>query len=88
MLFKKHGYRFIALAVGIVVGLSGGIAINKRASAKYDDVLKSNWQNYDGAEVALDKKTGVEYLVVSSNDERGLSITPRLNANGKPIVKK
>lgn len=35
----------------------------------------------------VDKKTHVHYLVIESNDSKGISITPRLDKNGKPIVK-
>lgn len=61
---------------------------NKSASADGEGILN----NFDGnvttqSYVATDKETKIQYLVVENGGGReGITITPRLNKDGKPMI--
>ena len=75
----------MVLLAGIVIGACWV----KPVGAKVISPLKSINTNYTEpfSYEMVDRKTHVHYLVVESREDSGTSITPRLDKNGKPIVK-
>ena len=43
---------------------------------------------HDKAGIIVDKETGVEYVIYHDHWNSTTSITPRINANGKPYIRK
>lgn len=81
--------KYVSLPVVLLFGVFLGAYWNKPINAKTIAPLKSINTNYTDpfSYEMVDKKTHVHYLVVESREDSGISITPRLDKNGKPIVK-
>lgn len=87
---KNNKYKIIILPAVLLVGIFIGGCTDSEMRADSQDVLKEQHQTTDlaNSDVVVDKKTHVEYLVIDGMDTRGgVSITPRLDTNGKPIIK-
>lgn len=87
---KKNKYKIIILPAVLLVGIFIGGCTSSETRANSQDVLKeqNRTTNLANSDIVVDKKTHVEYLVIDSMDDRGgVSITPRLDTNGKPIIK-
>ncbi|WP_289460959.1 DUF6440 family protein [Lactobacillus intestinalis] len=87
---KKNKYKIIILPAILLVGIFIGGCTSSETRANSQDVLKEQNRTTDlaNSDIVVDKKTHVEYLVIDSLDNRGgVSITPRLDTNGKPIIK-
>lgn len=84
---KKNKFKIIILPTVLVAGIFIGACTNKTVYAGEDSPLKSigGWAFIYRSGLAVDKETHVQYIVVKNGD--GISITPRLNANGKPMTK-
>lgn len=84
---KKNKFKIIILPIVLLVGIFIGTCTNKTAYAGEDSPLKSigGWAFIYRTGLAVDKETHVQYIVVKNGD--GISVTPRLNANGKPMTK-
>lgn len=86
---KNNKYKIIILPAVLLVGIFIGGCSDNDARAEDTEPLRalnSDLQLNDSY-VMVDKKTHVQYLVVEENNQKGISITPRLNANGKPMTK-
>lgn len=81
--------KYLGLPLSLLVGVFLGNYWVKPIDAKTIAPLKSINTDYRDpfSYEMVDKKTHVHYLVIESNDSKGISITPRLDKNGKPIVK-
>ena len=87
---KNNKYKIIILPAVLLVGIFIGGCTSSETRANSQDVLKeqNRTTNLANSDIVVDKKTHVEYLVIDSMDDRGgVSITPRLDTNGKPIIK-
>lgn len=91
---SKNKYKIIILPAVLIAGIFIGGCTNGETRANSQDVLKeqNRTTNLANSDIVVDKKTHVEYLVIDSMDDRGdnrggVSITPRLDTNGKPIIK-
>lgn len=84
---KKNKYRIIILPAVLVAGIFIGACTNKTVYAGEVSPLKSGggWAFIYRSGLAVDKETHVQYIVVKNGD--GISVTPRLNENGKPMTK-
>lgn len=84
---KKNKFKIIILPAVLLVGIVIGGCTNKTVYADEDSPLKSigGWAFIYRSGLAVDKETHVQYIVVKNAD--GISVTPRLNANGKPMTK-
>lgn len=84
---SKNKYRIIILPAVLLVGIFIGACTNKTVYADEDSPLKSigGWAFIYRSGLAVDKETHVQYIVVKHGE--GISVTPRLNANGKPMTK-
>lgn len=84
---KKNKYRIIILPAVLVAGIFIGACTNKTVYAGEVSPLKSSggWAFIYRSGLAVDKETHVQYIVVKNGD--GISVTPRLNENGKPMTK-
>ena len=84
---SKNKYKIIILPAVLLVGIFIGACTNKTVYADEDSPLKSigGWAFIYRSGLAVDKETHVQYIVVKHGD--GISVTPRLNANGKPMTK-
>ena len=84
---KKNKYKIIILPAVLLVGIFIGTCTNKTVYADEDSPLKSisGWAFIYRSGLAVDKETHVQYIVVKNGD--GISVTPRLNENGKPMTK-
>lgn len=84
---KKNKYKIIILPAVLLVGIFIGTCTNKTVYADEDSPLKSigGWAFIYRSGLAVDKETHVQYIVAKNGD--GISVTPRLNANGKPMTK-
>ena len=93
---KNNKYKIIILPAVLLVGIFIGGCTSSETRANSQDVLKENvlkeqnrTTNLANSDIVVDKKTHVEYLVIDSMDDRGgVSITPRLDTNGKPMIEK
>lgn len=88
---RKNKYKIIILPAVLLVGIFIGGCTSSETRANSQDVLKEQNQTTDlaNSDIVVDKKTHVEYLVIDSMDNRGgVSITPRLNSDGKPMIEK
>lgn len=81
--------KYVSLPLVLLIGVFLGAYWNKPVNAKIVAPLKSINTNYTDpfSYEMVDKKTHVHYLVVESREDSGISITPRLDNNGKPIIK-
>ena len=84
---KNNKYKIIILPAVLVAGIFIGGCTNKTVYAGEDSPLKSigGWAFIYRSGLAVDKETHVQYIVVKNGD--GISVTPRLNASGKPLTK-
>lgn len=85
---KKNKFKIIILPAVLLVGIFIGGCTSSETRANSQDVLKEQNRTTDlaNSDIVVDKKTHVEYLVIDSMGG-GVSITPRLDTNGKPIIK-
>ena len=92
---KNNKYKIIILPAVLLVGIFIGGFTSSETRANSRDVLKeqNRTTNLANSDIVVDKKTHVEYLVIDSMDDHGnnrggVSITPRLNSDGKPMIEK
>ena len=93
---KNNKYKIIILPAVLLVGIFIGGCTSSETRANSQDVLKeqNRTTNLANSDIVVDKKTHVEYLVIDSMDDHsmddrgGVSITPRLNSDGKPMIEK
>lgn len=81
--------KYLSLPAVLLIGIVIGTYWVKPIDAKTIAPLKSINKDYRDpfSYEMVDKKTHVHYLVIESNDNKDISITSRLDKNGKPIVK-
>lgn len=81
--------KYLSLPAVVLIGIVIGTYWVKPIEAKTIAPLKSINTDYRDpfSYEMVDKKTHVHYLVIESSDSKGISITPRLDKNGKLIVK-
>ncbi|MCC4456055.1 DUF6440 family protein [Limosilactobacillus reuteri] len=85
---KKWLIRSLVITIVFLTGMTVEGCTNKSASADGEGILN----NFDGnvttqSYVATDKETKIQYLVVENGGGReGITITPRLNKDGKPMI--
>lgn len=85
---KKQLIRSFAITIVFLTGMTVEGCTSKNTSADSNGILN----NFDGdptthSYVATDKETKVQYLVVeNSNNDEVITITPRLNKDGKPMI--
>ena len=80
---KKNKYKIIILPAVLLVGIFVGGCTNGETKADSQDILDDASFT---SKIVVDKETSVEYIVV----KRGINvygISPRLNSDGKPMVK-
>ena len=84
---SKNKFKIIILPAVLLVGIFISTYTNKTVYADEDSPLKSigGWAFIYRSGLAVDKETHVQYIVVKNGD--GISVTPRLNASGKPLTK-
>ena len=84
---SKNKFKIIILPAVLLVGIFISTYTNKTVYADEDSPLKSigGWAFIYRSGLAVDKETHVQYIVVKNDD--GISVTPRLNASGKPLTK-
>ena len=88
---SENKAKIIILPVVLLLGIFIGGCTNNETKADNQEILENQSGNtvYSNCDIAVDKETHVEYLVVDSTDSRGgISITPRLQSDGTPMVKK
>lgn len=81
---RKNKYKIIILPAVLLVGIFVGGCTNGETKADIQDILDDASFT---SKIVVDKETSVEYIVV----KRGINvygISPRLNSDGKPIIKK
>jgi len=81
---KKNKYKIIILPAVLLVGIFVGGCTNGETKADIQDILDDASFT---SKIVVDKEISVEYIVV----KRGINvygISPRLNSDGKPIIKK
>ena len=81
---KNNKYKIIILPAVLLVGIFVGGCTNGETKADIQDILDDASFT---SKIVVDKETSVEYIVV----KRGINvygIAPRLNSDGKPIIKK
>lgn len=85
---KKWLIRSLVITIVFLTGMTVEGCTSKNTSADSNGILN----NFDGdpttqSYVATDKETKVQYLVVeNSNNDEVITITPRLNKDGKPMI--
>ncbi|MCC4374651.1 DUF6440 family protein [Limosilactobacillus reuteri] len=85
---KKWLIRSFAITIVFLTGMIVEGCTSKNTSADSNGILN----NFDGdpttqSYVATDKETKDQYLVVeNSNNDEVITITPRLNKDGKPMI--
>ena len=85
---KKWLIRSLVITIFFLTGMIVEGCTSKNTSADSNGILN----NFDGdpttqSYVATDKETKVQYLVVENGGGReGITITPRLNRDGKPMI--
>ncbi|MCC4486247.1 DUF6440 family protein [Limosilactobacillus reuteri] len=85
---KKWLIRSLVITIVFLTGMIVEGCTSKSTSADSKGILN----NFDGdpitrSYVATDKETKVQYLVVENGGGReGITITPRLNKDGKPMI--
>ncbi|MCC4477414.1 DUF6440 family protein [Limosilactobacillus reuteri] len=85
---KKWLIRSLVITIVFLTGMTVEGCTSKNTSADSNGILN----NFDGdprtqSYVATDKETKVQYLVVENrNNEEVITITPRLNKDGKPMI--
>lgn len=80
---KKNKYKIILLPAVLLVGIVIGGCTNGETKADSQDVIDDASFT---SKIVVDKETNVEYIIV----KRGINvygISPRLNSDGKPIIK-
>lgn len=84
---RKNKYKIIILPAVLFAGIFIGGCTSKGSQVDSDSPLDyvSGWAFIYHSGVAVDKDTHVQYLVIKNGD--GIGVTPRLNANGKPVTK-
>ena len=88
---SKNKYKIIILPVVLLLGIFIGDCTNNETKADSQEILKNHSENtvFSDCDIVVDKETHVEYLVVDSTYPKGgISITPRLQSDGTPMVKK
>ena len=86
---KNNKYKIIILPAVLLAGIFIGGCSDNDARAEDAEPLRalnSDLQLNDSY-VMVDKKTHVQYLVVEENNQKWISDTQRVNANGKPMTK-
>lgn len=85
---KKWLSRSLVITIVFLTGMIVEGCTGKNTSADSEGILN----NFDSdpvtqSYVATDKETKVQYLIVENSDARkGITITPRLNKDGKPMI--
>lgn len=81
--------KMIVLPLTLLIGIVIGVWCTKPVNATIKEPLKMIDPDLDDpySYEMVDKDTHVHYLVVEDEDSKGISITPRLNKNGRPILK-
>lgn len=85
---KKWLSRSLVITIVFLTGMTVEGCTGKNTSADSEGILN----NFDSdpvtqSYVATDKETKVQYLIVENSDAReGITITPRLNKDGKPMI--
>ncbi|XYG83757.1 DUF6440 family protein [Limosilactobacillus reuteri] len=85
---KKWLSRSLVITIVFLTGMIVEGCTGKNTSADSEGILN----NFDSdpvtqSYVATDKETKVQYLIVeNSGARRGITITPRLNKDGKPMI--
>lgn len=80
--------RSLVITIVFLTGMTVEGCTGKNTSADSEGILN----NFDSdpvtqSYVATDKETKVQYLIVESSDaHEGITITPRLNKDGKPMI--
>lgn len=80
---KKNKFKIIILPAVLLVGIVIGGCTNGETKADSQDVIDDASFT---SKIVVDKETNVEYIIV----KRGINvygISPRLNSDGKPIIK-
>lgn len=86
---KKNKFKIIILPAALLLGIFIGGCTNNKVDAESSEPLRVTNSDLELNEsyVMVDKKTHIQYLVVEENNSKGISITPRLNRDGKPMTK-
>ena len=85
---KKWLSRSLVITIVFLTGMIVEGCTGKNTSADSEGILN----NFDSdpvtqSYVATDKETKVQYLIVENSVARkGITITPRLNKDGKPMI--
>ena len=85
---KKWLSRSLVITIVFLTGMIVEGCTGKNTSADSEGILN----NFDSdpvtqSYVATDKETKVQYLIVENSGSReGITITPRLNKDGKPMI--
>lgn len=85
---KKWLIRSLVITIVFLTGMIVEGCTSKGTSADSEGILN----NFDSdpvtqSYVATDKETKVQYLIVENSGAReGITITPRLNKDGKPMI--
>lgn len=85
---KKWLSRSLVITIVFLTGMIVEGCTGKNTSADSEGILN----NFDSdpvtqSYVATDKETKVQYLIVENSSARkGITITPRLNKDGKPMI--
>lgn len=85
---KKWLSRSLTITIIFLTGMIVEGCTGKNTSADSEGILN----NFDSdpvtqSYVATDKETKVQYLIVENHGAReGITITPRLNKDGKPMI--
>lgn len=85
---KKWLSRSLVITIVFLTGMIVEGCTGKNTSADSEGILN----NFDSdpvtqSYVATDKETKVQYLIVeNSGAHKGITITPRLNKDGKPMI--
>lgn len=93
-LFRKKKLLTVLITMSACLALQGCSDSEKSDKPKDPDLsFKNNlhaapWTGGSGTSIITDNKTGVEYIEVYFNQNKGggVSITPRLDKNGKPYI--
>lgn len=82
--------KYVSLPLVLLIGMFLGSYWNKPVNAGSNSILMLNAGSGKVAPYTyemIDPKTHVHYLVIEPKYNDGISITPRLDKNGKPIIK-
>ena len=88
---KNNKFEIVILPIVLLLGIFIGGCTDNGAKADSQEILENQSGNtvYSDCDIVVDQETHVEYLVVDGDDGRGgISITPRLQTDGTPMVKK